>query len=191
MKNSSIILLGMLLALFLSGCSGATPSPVETVIVTIVSTFPVEVTRVVEVQRTVEVTREVVVTQVLEVPVTVTPTLAPQMSPTPAVLITPGGPSLPAVSPSPTFPREKVEGFSSLKLVNQTTDNLVVNISGPFEQSYALSADSERIEVVMEGKYTYTVWRQEQALFTGQMNITNPDKHELHIRQDKVVFLVP
>ncbi|MEJ2266592.1 MAG: hypothetical protein P8X95_24360 [Anaerolineales bacterium] len=191
MKNSALVPLGVIFAFFLSGCSAATPPPAATVIVTVVSTIPVEVTRVVEVQRTVEVTREVVLTQIVEVPVTVTPSPSPQLSPTPTVLSNASGPRVVAASPSPTFPREKVEGFSHLKLVNQTADNLVVGITGPFEHSYALSADSDRIVPVMEGNYTYTVWRQEQVLFTGQMNITNPDKHELHIRQDKVVFLVP
>lgn len=191
MQKRALSLLGVIFALLLWGCGRATPLPAQTVVVTMVSTFPVEVTRIVEVQQTVEVTREVLITQFVEVPVTVTPTPSPQLSPTPTAPLSSSGPRAVAASPSPTFPKEKVEGFSHLKLVNQTADNLVVGISGPFEQSYALSADSDRLVPVMEGNYTYTVWRQEQVLFTGQMNITNPDKHELHIRKDKVVFLVP
>ena len=191
MQNRALGFLAVIFALLLWSCGGATPLPPETVVVTVISTFPVEVTRVLEVQKTIEVTREVVVTQFVEVPVTVTPTPSPQLSPTPTILFNATGPRGAAASPSPTFPKEKVEGFSHLKLVNQTAGNLVVGISGPFEQSYALSADSDRLVPVMEGNYTYTVWRQEQVLFTGQMNITNPDKHELHIHQNKVVFLVP
>jgi hypothetical protein len=191
MQKRALSLLGVIFSLLLWGCGGTTPLPPQTVVVTVVNNVPVEVTRVVTVQQTTEVTREVVVTQFVEVPVTVTPIPSPQLSPTPTVLFNAGGPRAAAASPSPTFPKEKVEGFSHLKLVNQTADNLVVGISGPFEQSYALSADSDRIVPVMEGNYTYIVWRQGQVLFRGQMNITNPDKHELHIRKDKVVFLVP
>lgn len=191
MKNHTLILLSLIVLLILSGCSQATPQLLQTVVVTVVNTVPVEVTRIVEVKKTVAVTHEVVVTQIVEVPVTVTPSPSPEISPTPEITTPPTAAFEILASPSPTFPQGKVQGFAPLKLVNQTADNLLVNIAGPFEQMYALSGESDRIETVMEGQYTYTVWRQDQALYTGSMNITNPDKHELHIRPDRVVFLVP
>lgn len=191
MKNKVMLFLAILIALVLSSCAG-NPSPaVETVIVTVVNTVPVEITRIVEVQKTVEVTRQVVVTQQVEIPVTVTPSPTPESSPTPENTPAPTTAAFIPAAATPTFPDEKVAGFSLLKLVNETDNNLMVNISGPFQQSYPIGSHLERVDTVKEGKYTYTVLRDGQVIFRGTMNFTNPDKHELHIREDKVVFLVP
>lgn len=191
MKNKGLLISAILAALLLSSCAGNTTPAVETVVVTVVNTVPVEITRIVEIEKTVEVTRQVVVTQEVEVPVTVTPSPTPENSPTPESTATPTAPAFITAEATPTFPQEKVEGFSFLKLVNETDNNLVVNISGPFQQSYPIGSHLERVETVKEGQYTYMVLQDGRVIFRGTMNFTNPDKHELHIREDKVVFLVP
>jgi hypothetical protein len=191
MKNKVLLISAILAALLLSSCANSSSPAIETVVVTVVNTVPVEITRIVEVEKTVEVTRQVVVTQEVEVPVTVTPSPTPENSPTPESTATPTAPAFITAEATPTFPQEKVEGFSFLKLVNETDNNLVVNISGPFQQSYPIGSHLERVETVKEGQYTYMVLQDGRVIFRGTMNFTNPDKHELHIREDKVVFLVP
>jgi hypothetical protein len=191
MKNKVLLISAILAALLLSSCASSSSPAIETVVVTVVNTVPVEITRIVEVEKTVEVTRQVVVTQEVEVPVTVTPSPTPENSPTPESTATPTAPAFITAEATPTFPQEKVEGFSFLKLVNETDNNLVVNISGPFQQSYPIGSHLERVETVKEGQYTYMVLQDGRVIFRGTMNFTNPDKHELHIREDKVVFLVP
>jgi hypothetical protein len=191
MKNKALLILTSLTVLLLSACAGNSSPAIETVVVTVVNTVPVEITRIVEVQKTVEVTRQVVITQQVEIPVTVTPSPTAENSPTPENTPTPTAAAFIPAAATPTFPQEKVEGFSFLKLVNETDHNLVVNISGPFRQSYPIGSHLDRVDTVKEGKYTYTVLQDDQVIFRGTMNFTNPDKHELHIREDKVVFLVP
>jgi hypothetical protein len=181
------ILFALTLSLAACGSTPVTSSPPETVVVTV----PFEVTRVVEVQQTVEVTRQVLVTQMVEIPVTVTPSPSPEASPTPEPTATATFSILNYASPTATFPEGKVQGFAPLRMVNQTGENLLLYLNGPIEQTYGLPAESERMETVKEGQYTYIVSRQEQVLYQGTINITNPDKHELHIRDGKVVFLVP
>ncbi len=198
-----------MLALGLWGCSPAVQTVTETVVVTVEKTVPVEVTRLVPVQQTVEVTRQVQVTQLVEVPVTTTP--APTASldasqPAPATQSAPATQAAPAdqagnstsqdivyptMAPSPTFPEQKTEGFAPLKMVNETNDSLMLNIDGPFQQTYSLPGKQTLIKTVKEGQYDYTVTREGKIIFRGTMKITNPDKHEIHIRADKVVFLVP
>jgi hypothetical protein len=187
----------LIFALGLWGCRTTGQRVSETVVVTVEKSVPVEVTRLVPVQQTVEVTRQVLVTQLVEVPVTATaePTavfetpLAPTTQPASAT--TSQEMVYPSITPSPTFPQEKSEGFAPLKIVNETSDNLVLNISGPFQQSYDLQGKQQMIRTVKEGKYDYTVTGEGKIIFRGTINITNPDKHEIHIRADKVVFLVP
>lgn len=200
MKNFyRLLVLGLILifALGLWGCSSATQPLPETVVVTVEKTVPVEVTRLVPVQQTVEVTRQVLVTQLVEVPVTVTeePTATVEATLEPTAQVANTAPSqeivYPTPIPSPTFPQEKSEGFAPLKIVNETNDILVLNINGPFQQSYDLQDKQQMIRTVKEGQYDYTVTREGTIIFRGTINITNPDKHEIHIRADKVVFLVP
>jgi hypothetical protein len=200
MKNFyRLLVLGLILifALGLWGCSSATQPLPETVVVTVEKTVPVEVTRLVPVQQTVEVTRQVLVTQLVEVPVTVTeePTATVEATLEPTAQVANTAPSqeivYPTPIPSPTFPQEKSEGFAPLKIVNETNDILVLNINGPFQQSYDLQDKQQMIRTVKEGQYDYTVTREGTIIFRCTINITNPDKHEIHIRADKVVFLVP
>ena len=187
----------LIFALGLWGCSTTGQRVSETVVVTVEKSVPVEVTRLVPVQQTVEVTRQVLVTQLVEVPVTATaePTavIETPLAPTtqPASATTSQEIVYPSITPSPTFPQEKSEGFAPLKIVNETSDSLVLNISGPFQQSYDLQGKQQMIRTVKEGKYDYTVTGEGKIIFRGKINITNPDKHEIHIRADKVVFLVP
>jgi len=187
----------LIFALGLWGCSSSVQTVTETVVVTVEKTVPVEVTRLVPVEQTVEVTRQVQVTQLVEVPVTTTPvptitveaTAAPATQP--ANTTAPQDLVYPSITPSPTFPEGKAEGFAPLKMVNETDDNLVLTINGPFQQSYSLPGKQTMIKTVKEGQYDYTVTREGKIIFRGTINITNPDKHEIHIRTGKVVFLVP
>jgi len=160
-----------------------------TVVVTVVETVPVEVTRLVEIPMTVEVTRQVVATQIVQVPVTLTPPpgATPTQAPSPLAALA----STTPLSPTPTFPLEKVKGYSVLLVVNETDDDLVVEIDGPVDRSFLFKGPSKILEKVKEGKYAYTVLRHDQIIYQGTINITNPDKFELHIRADRVVFLVP
>lgn len=184
-KKTLVLVFVLFSTLALWSCS-ASPQPSPTPeIVTVVSTVPVEVTRIVEIPKTVEVTRKVMVTQVVEVPVTLTPAPMPTDTPTPESL------GYSPIYPTPTFPEGKVGGFSHLKLTNETEYSLVVNIYGPIVESYTLHKNMVTIKVVKEGQYTYTVIRDEKIIYRGTMNITNPDKHELKLREDKAVFLVP
>jgi len=200
MKKINLLLVPgsiLIFALGLWGCSSATQTLPETVVVTVEKTVPVEVTRLVPVQQTVEVTRQVLVTQLVEVPVTATvePTASVEATLQPTAQPASTTPSqemvYPSLTPSPTFPQEKSEGFAPLKIVNETSDSLVLNINGPFQQSYSLQGEQQMIRTVKEGQYDYTVTREGKIIFQGTINITNPDKHEIHIRADKVVFLVP
>lgn len=178
----------LVLPAVLFGCGG---SPLQTPqVVTVVNTVPVEVTRVVPVPQTVEVIREMIVTQIIEVPVTTTPaptsaatsTLAPTATATFARL---------AATATPTFPAEKVAGFALLKITNENDIELSASISGPLYATYAVPARLHILRIVPEGRYTYAVAREGKVIYRGTMNITNPDKHELKLRADKAVFLVP
>ncbi len=81
MKKQNYILskFFVVLMFFLVGCNTSTPTPE---IVTVVQT--VVVTEIAEVVSTVEVTREVLITQIIERPVTITPSPTPINSPTPS-----------------------------------------------------------------------------------------------------------
>ena len=194
MKKTVVFVLFSLLGVLVAGCAAPTPVVPSTVVVTVVNTVPVEVTRLAPVQQTVEVTRQVVVTQLVEVPVTLTPSPTPEVTSTSTTTVTPTPAStyqaMP-LYPTATFPVEKKAGFSRLKLVNKTNDSIEIQISGPFFQTYTLSPGDQSIEPVKEGMYQYTVTIEGSVIFRGTMNITNPDKHELHVYPDRVVFLVP
>lgn len=198
MKRVKLIFLPvslLLLTLGLWGCSSTAQTVKETVVVTVEKTVPVEVTRLVPVQQTVEVTRPVLVTQLVEVPVTTTPAASATLEATQAAPTNQAAASqdivYPTMAPSPTFPEQKTEGFAPLKMVNETSDSLMLNINGPFQQTYSLPGKQTLIKTVKEGQYDYTVTREGKIIFRGTMKITNPDKHEIHIRAGKVVFLVP
>lgn len=185
------IVLMLALSVAVAGC---TQAPEQTpVVVTVINTVPVEVTRIVTVEQTVEVVREVVVTQIVEVPVTTTPTATPEATTTqPQPTETPTiFPVFTVVIATPTVPSEKTEGFAPLKVVNQTQDSFEVEISGRAYRMFHMTAQKSEIQIVPEGDYSYIVWQNERMAYQGTFRITNPDKHELHIRDGKVVFLVP
>ncbi len=185
LKTLLVICTLALAAFSLFGCS-ASPQPSATpVIVTVVSTVPVEVTRIVEVPQTVEVTRQVVVTQIVEVPVTPAPTA------TVAATSTPTAAAFVAAFPTATFPEGKVQGYSYLKIINETEDLLTVTIDGPIFGAYSVSGNASIIKEVKEGTYTYVVEHEARIIYRGTMKITNPDKHELVLHDDKAVFRVP
>lgn len=168
----------------LAACSA--PSTPQTI--TVVETVPVEVTRVIEVPLVVEVTREVPVTRVVELPVTVTPSATPEITPTPEPSATPTFTMLLATA---TVPEGKVAGWAPLKVHNRTDVRLTLEISGPAYHTFYVSAGDEEMRTVPEGDYTYVVSDDLGRLYTGSFRITNPDKHELVMREDKAVFLVP
>lgn len=191
-------LFALLAAILLASCS---PQPAEPVVVTVVNTVPVEVTRMVEVQQTVVVTQEVVVTEIVEVPVPVTVTPNPTMEGTATSEPSPtasgadiGG--APVVNATPTidlnaFQDQKIQGFAPLKVINETESALTVQVQGPAYVSMTVGGHNSAIEIVPEGAYTYTVYEDGRAIFSGTMRFTNPDKHELVIHDDRVVFKVP
>lgn len=181
----NIKLLLWILPLALLAACGAPPTPQT---ITLVETVPVEVTRLVEVERLVEVTREVPVTVVVEQPVTVTPSATPQVSPTPEPSATPTFTLLLATA---TVPEGKVEGWAPLKVHNRTDVRLTLEISGAANHTFVLSAGDEEMRTVPEGDYTYIVSSELGRMYTGSFSITNPDKHELIMREDKAVFWMP
>lgn len=192
-------LVGLLVVVFLA--AGCSPAASEPVVVTVINTVPVEVTRLVEVQRTVEVVREVVVTEIVEVqvPVTVTAVLEEGATPTPQASPVPSegaGAGSAVVYASPTidlnaFKDQKVQGFAPLKVINETGSTLTVVVNGPTYLSMVLGGHSSTIEIVAEAEYSYAVWEENEIIYSGTMRFTNPDKHELVIHNNRVVFKVP
>lgn len=188
------IYLIIFIAVMLSACSSPVPAPQ---VVTVVNTVPVEVTRLVEVERTVLVITEVVSTQIVEVPVTVTPTATLEATPAPqatatqvvdgSIVVGFGTPTLPADE----FKDEKVQGYSILKVINESPDDLIVTVSGPEMQTLAVSSGKSINQVILEGEYLYFVERDNKVIFQGLIQLTNPDKHELVLRKDIVIYRVP
>lgn len=191
-KLFSLVALSALIlvfALLTSACAQATPEIVVTEV-------PVEVTRLVDVIQTVEVTREVVLT--VEVPVTVTP--QPTPTPDPAgqatqpdlPTVTATLPALTPIYPTSTVPSQKTEGFAPLRVTNETDVRYVLEISGARYERFDLVPGMVDMRIVPEGEYSYLVRDVDgRVVFSGSFRITNPDKHELKIRENRVVFLVP
>lgn len=173
-----------------SACSSAptvVPTP-ETIVQ--VQTVEVEVTRLVEVERTVEVTREVVVTQVVEQVVTATPQPTASATPTPVFVATTVPVTPWAVLTQPA-PGEKVQGWSLLLVTNRSGARMDLSISGPVSVEASISDEDNWRQTIPEGDYTYTVSSEGTALYSGAMRLTNPDKHELYLYEDRANFLVP
>jgi|GEM_PF-1280078 hypothetical protein len=177
-------------ALLLAACGpAAQPAPV-----TVVVTQEVEVTRIVEILSTVEVTRQVESTVVVEVPVTVTPTVTPEITATPTPTASPTFVPVtwtPEATPLPAKFTEKIPGFAFLKIVNLTKLDLIVEITGPVSENFRVLPEKNTGKTVPEGEYTYRVLAGEKVMYSGTMKITNPDKHELRLREDKAVFWIP
>jgi hypothetical protein len=73
---------------------------------------------------------------------------------------------------------------------NETDRELTVDISGPVSTSLLLYPDGEASQIVPEGHTTTGYWKIIAAIF-GQLNSTNPDKHELLVRENKAVLWIP
>ena len=188
-KRQIIVLAVLLAALILSGCVGSSQSISTPNVVTVIQTVPVEVTRIVEITQAVEVTRQVVVTQIVEVPVTVTPNPTVEATPTPTLALVP---TFTPILATQITPQGKGDGFSPFFLVNQTPDRLEVYITGPLTPApVALSPNSSFKVFLREGDYSYSVWRDGKVAYQGGFRITNIDKHQLILHEDKAVFWIP
>ena len=188
-KRPIVHLAILMAALVLSACAGTSPANSTPNVVTVIQTIPVEVTRIVEITQAVEVTRQVVVTQIVEVPVTVTPSPTAEATPTPTMPLFPT--FTPALATQIT-PQGKGDGFTPFFIVNQTQDRMEVYITGPLTPDpVALSPDSSFKIFLREGEYSYSVWRDGKVAYVGGFRITNIDKHQLILHEDKAVFWIP
>ena len=196
----AILSLIMLAALILWGCSTSTPAPDTQVVVTVVETIPVEVTRLVEVTQLVEVTKEVVVTEIVEIPVTVTPQAptetpngsAPTETPIPIV----NTPALPTANPtlapvSQFTPEGRGDGWLPFYIENQTDSKLGIVASGPIPFERLVWNGQTSLVWLNEGLYNYTVWEGGSQKYSGSFNITNIDKHKLFLREENAKFWYP
>jgi hypothetical protein len=177
-------------AVLLWGCSAPTQAVQTPVVLTVVNTVAVEVTRMVPVQQTVEVTREVVVTQL--VPVTTTPGALPTTTPTPPATV---APTLPAVAPTiiwiPTKPPVKVNGISYLKITNDTSDKVEVWFKGNVTRSYIVGGGTSILTSIPWGSYTYQVLKDGKVSSSGETRFNNSDKYEMVIFEDHAIINGP
>jgi hypothetical protein len=192
-RTSQPLICFILLTFITGGCS-APANPVSApVVLTVVETVPVEVTRQVEVTRFVEVTRQVIVTQLVEFVVTPTPpaiTNSPiqtdtsqPLTPYPTLLSTSriGGTTTPKSSANVPFFIE-----------NQSDDPLEFNLYGPqLLLTLNLGKDEVRKTFLQEGTYTYEVMRDDLRVYAGEFTINNIDKHEFFLRENKAVLWIP
>lgn len=189
MRNQMIFLVPVTLAmafLLLVGCTGeAPPTPI---VQTVVHTHQVEVTRDVEVTRIVEVTRQVLLTQVIEVPVTLTPsvpgstaTQEPQLQVTAAIAI---------LTPQVT-PQEKYTGFTPIFVHNRTGEKMNLFLAGPDEFNLTLWGGNQQKIWAREGNYSYQVWINGQDAYSGKFKIVSADKYDLFLDSDKAILWVP
>ena len=188
LKTPTIFLL-LLTALILWGCSGSSAPAEATVIVTVVETVPVEVTRVVE------ITQEVIVTEIIEVPVTVTPQppTATSANPSPTDTPTPIPATLESIV-DPLFgvtPEGRVHGWLPFFVDNQTSEKLEIFVTGPIPFNRVVYADSSQKVWLREGRYTFTVWEHGNLKYNGTFKITIDEKHRLFLRDDKPKLWVP
>jgi len=195
--NISLIILA---SSILWSCSASTPAPDTKVVVTVVETIPVEVTRLVEVTQLVEVTKEVFVTEIVEIPVTITaqpPTETPDnSSPTETPIPIADTLTLPAaITPLPTelqfTPEARGDGWLPFYIENQTDSKLEIVASGPIPfDRFVWNGQTEKVWL-NEGRYTYTVWEGGSQKYSGSFNITNIDKHQLFLRENDAKFWYP
>src|SRR4030067_3791087 len=174
-KRQIVLLTILLVAFIFSGCAGSSPANSTPNVVTVIQTIPVEVTRIVEIPQAVEVTRQVVGTQIVEVPVTVTPSPTAEATPTPPM---PFFPTFPPALATQITPQGKGDGFTPFFIVNQTQDRMEVYITGPLTPDpVALSPDSSFKIFLREGEYSYSVWRDGKVAYVVGFRITNIDKN--------------
>jgi len=176
--------------MLLWGCSAPTQPAQTPVVVTVVNTVAVEVTRMVQVPQTVEVTRQVVVTQL--VPVTTTPGAAPTSTPTPPAT---GAPTLPAAAATvvwvPTKPPVKVNGIAYFKITNATSDKVEVWFKGPVTRSFVVGGGTSVLTSMPWGSYTYQVLKDGKVAFAGEIKFNNSDKYEMVVAEDRVIINGP
>ena len=191
--NKAVISASVFMLFLLTvGCSGAQQTPI---IVTVVQTVPVEVTRLVEMTVPVEVTREVFITQIVEVQVTPTP--AETGTPTTqfgGVQATPFGTQSSYVGPAPTAgftPQAKGEGFTPVFVKSFAKERLEMYIRGPLDVSVVVNPDNVQKIWLTRGDYTYTVYDPGGLAYDGSMKIASDDKYEIHLYDNKAVIVVP
>lgn len=181
----------LLLVVIPLGCNTPPDVLASPLVLTVVSTVEVEVTRLIEVPSTVIVTEEVVITQLVEVPVTVTlapiPLHSPTLEPTPTPTWIPFTPVL----VTPVTPTEKGNGYAPLRVENQTRDRLTIEVNGPTLETYILGGEDAGIKFVRLGDYSYKVWKDSQVLYFGEFRINSIDKYTLSIREGHVAILYP
>jgi hypothetical protein len=187
-----LIFLFVFSAILLWGCSAPTPSAQTPVVVTVVNTVPVEVTRMVSVQQTVEVTRQVLVTQLVQVPVTNTPGAVPTVTSTPP----PATPTyLPAATNTivwiPTRPSTKVNGISYFKITNNSSVKSDVIFNGPVTRNFVVGGGTSLLTSMPWGSYTYQIIQDGKVAFSGEMRLVNSDKYEMVIYEDRVIVNGP
>ncbi|OGO26690.1 MAG: hypothetical protein A2W33_07905 [Chloroflexi bacterium RBG_16_52_11] len=182
----------LMMILLAAGCKPALPAPV---IVTVVKTMPVEVTRLVEMTVPVEVTREVFITQIVEVQVTPTPALS--VTPTTkfsSVQATSIGGQPFSIDPSLTAvitPQAKGEGFTPVFVKSFVKERLEMYLRGPLNAMVVVNSGNVWKIWLTKGNYTYTVYNRSGLAYDGAFKIASSDKYEIHLYNKKAVILVP
>ncbi|MGD9092339.1 MAG: hypothetical protein PVF74_05800 [Anaerolineales bacterium] len=185
-RKTATIFLILLTGLLLWSCS-STATPETTVIVTVVETMPIEVTRLVE------ITREVMVTEIVEVPVTVTPQPPTATSDSPTPTDTPIAPTLPSIV-DPLFgvtPEGRVHGWLPFFVENKTSEKLEIFVDGPIPFNRVVYAGGSQKVWLREGSYTFSVWGSGSLKYNGTFRLTIDEKHHLFLRDDKPKLWVP
>ena len=183
----------LLLPMLVVGCNAQAGPEASPVVVTVIETVPVEVTRQVEATRLVEVTRQVIITQLIEQIITPTPE-GPKATPSPSDLEKP-------LTPQPTLlSTTNIGGSTTPKsssavpffIENQTDDLLTLNLYGPqLLLTLNIGKDEIRKTFLKEGEYSYEIRRDDKLVYVGSFVINNFDKHEFFLRENKAVLWIP
>jgi hypothetical protein len=211
------LLLSLIFASLLATACGpaATPSPV---VLTVVQTVPVEVTRLAEVTQMVEVTRQVVVTQLVEVavtppvegtaaqgiPMTQTPVSAVSETPVQGIPMTqtPTPPATNSTAGQATLasavtpynwitPDAKGQGFTPVFIENQTDYTMKIAINGPLNMEVTVAPGRSQLVWLRRGNYTFQTWKDDRKSYSGSFSIVSADKYQLFLRDSKAVLWVP
>jgi len=193
-KIGTAIYFGILLMMIvlMAGCNPAQQTPV---IVTVVQTMPVEVTRLVEMTVPVEVTREVIITQIVEV----------QVTPTPAVSGTPttqaGGMQATPIGGQPTSagpiltpgitPQGKGEGFTPVFVKSFADERLEMFMRGPMDVMVVANPGDVQKIWLTKGSYTYAVYNPCGLAYEGVVRIARAEKGEIYVHNNKAVIAAP
>lgn len=183
-RLQTVLLLGIITTLLITGCSGAAQATPTAQIVTV----PVEVTRLVEVINTVEVTRQVLATVIVEVPVT------PEATPSITSVSNQPAATLPYRTPTLAYAFEtpKAEGSSRLKISNETEDTLNVKISSlRYSNQLELSRGKSAFLNVPYGDYTITVYRDSDRRYSVTVSCVTLHKYEVNLREKDAKVILP